>query len=46
LIIAGTGEDEQQFPSSWRPMIRGFVFVGRVSDDALVELYANALAVI
>jgi glycosyltransferase involved in cell wall biosynthesis len=45
LIIAGTGEDEQQFRHLAADDSR-IRFVGRVSDDALVELYANALAVI
>jgi glycosyltransferase involved in cell wall biosynthesis len=45
LVIAGTGEDEEQF----RRMAAGdsrIRFVGRVPDEALVELYANAMAVI
>ena len=45
LIIAGSGEDEEQF----RRLAAGdsrIRFMGRVSDEALVELYANALAVI
>jgi glycosyltransferase involved in cell wall biosynthesis len=45
LIIAGIGEDEEQFRrlAAEDSRIR---FVGRVSDEALVELYANARAVI
>jgi glycosyltransferase involved in cell wall biosynthesis len=45
LIIAGTGEDEEQF----RKLAAGdsrIRFVGRVADEALAELYAGALAVI
>ncbi|MGH6878866.1 MAG: glycosyltransferase family 4 protein [Rhizomicrobium sp.] len=45
LIVAGTGEDEGRFRqlAAGDPRIR---FLGRVTDEALVVLYANALAVI
>ncbi|MGH6890396.1 MAG: glycosyltransferase family 4 protein [Rhizomicrobium sp.] len=45
LVISGTGEDEERLRglAAGDPRIR---FVGRVSDGALAELYANALAVI
>jgi glycosyltransferase involved in cell wall biosynthesis len=45
LIVAGTGEDEEQF----RRLAAGdsrIRFLGRVPDEALTELYAGALAVI
>ena len=45
LLIAGTGEDEQQF----RALAAGderVVFLGRVTDAELIDLYANALAVV
>lgn len=44
LIISGAGEDEAELRSlaAGDPRIR---FVGRVSDEALLELYADALAV-
>lgn len=44
LLIAGTGEDEPRF----RELAAGdhrVVFLGRVTDDELIDLYANALAV-
>jgi glycosyltransferase involved in cell wall biosynthesis len=45
LVISGTGEDEKRFKglAAGDPRIR---FVGRVDDDALAALYADALAVI
>lgn len=45
LIVAGTGEDEDSFRrlAANDPRIR---FVGRVSDQALTDLYAGSLAVI
>lgn len=45
LVISGTGEDEERFrrQAAGDSRIR---FVGRVSDDALTQLYADALAVI
>lgn len=45
LVIAGSGEDE----SSLRAKARGFDrirFLGRVSDERLLDLYADALAVV
>ncbi len=44
LVISGTGEDETSLRSlaAGDPRIR---FVGRVSDEELLELYANSLAV-
>lgn len=44
LIIAGTGEDESRFKNV-AGNDRRIQFLGRVSDDMLIELYANALAV-
>ena len=44
LLIAGSGEDEEQLRASAASDQR-IVFLGRVGDDELVELYANALAV-
>lgn len=45
LVISGTGEDEAQYRrlAASDSRIR---FVGRVSDETLADLYANALAVI
>ncbi len=45
LIVAGTGEDADRFErmAAGDARIR---FVGRVSDESLTALYANALAVI
>lgn len=45
LIIAGSGEDEERFRALAAPD-RRIRFVGRVSDEALADLYADALAVI
>jgi len=44
LLVTGTGEDEQALKklAAGDPRIR---FVGRVSDQALLDLYANALLV-
>jgi glycosyltransferase involved in cell wall biosynthesis len=45
LLIVGTGEDEQE----WRSLAEGdsrISFLGWVSEEDLVALYANALAVI
>ena len=44
LLIAGSGEDEDALRASAAPDKR-IVFLGRVPDDELVELYANALAI-
>lgn len=45
LLVTGTGESEQQLRHMAGPDAR-VRFVGRVSDAALSELYANALAII
>ena len=45
LIIAGTGEDEAEFRRAASADSR-MHFVGRVSDERLADLYANALAVL
>ena len=45
LVIAGTGEDEARFRQLGAGDHR-IRFVGRVSDEALADLYAGALAVI
>ena len=45
LIISGEGEDRELFEAEARGDPR-IVFVGRVTDERLVELYSNALAVI
>jgi glycosyltransferase involved in cell wall biosynthesis len=45
LVISGTGEDEAHFRALAAPD-RRIRFVGRVSDEALANLYAGALAVI
>jgi glycosyltransferase involved in cell wall biosynthesis len=44
LLIAGSGEDEDALRASAAADER-IVFLGRVPDDELVELYANALAI-
>ena len=44
LVIAGSGEDEQALRALAAADPR-IVFLGRVTDAELVELYANALAV-
>lgn len=44
LVIAGAGEDEGAFRAQAKGD-RRIEFRGRVSDDELVDLYANALAV-
>ena len=44
LLIAGSGEDEDALRASAAADER-VVFLGRVPDDELVELYANALAI-
>ena len=44
LRIAGTGPDEQRL-RSLRPDDSRIVFLGRLSDEQLVDEYANALAV-
>jgi glycosyltransferase involved in cell wall biosynthesis len=44
LIISGTGEDEPALRGTARGDDR-IVFVGKVSDKRLIELYADALAV-
>jgi glycosyltransferase involved in cell wall biosynthesis len=44
LLIAGSGEDETPLRAC-AAADRRIVFLGRVDDDELVELYANALAV-
>ena len=44
LIISGAGEAESELKRSAGKDSR-IVFVGRVNDDELIELYANALAV-
>lgn len=45
LVISGTGEDEPRFRAlgAADPRVR---FVGRLSDEALIETYADSLAVI
>ncbi len=44
LLISGIGEDEETFRREAAGDDR-IVFLGRVTDDELLELYANALAV-
>jgi glycosyltransferase involved in cell wall biosynthesis len=43
-LIAGTGEDEAALRSAARDCPR-VEFLGRISDEALIDYYANALAV-
>jgi glycosyltransferase involved in cell wall biosynthesis len=45
LLIAGTGEDEQYFKELAREDTR-IKFLGYVSDDEIIELYAHALGVL
>jgi len=44
LIIAGTGEDENRLKDLAAGDER-IIFIGRVEDEQLIELYANCLAV-
>jgi glycosyltransferase involved in cell wall biosynthesis len=44
LLIAGSGEDEVSL-RALAAGLEGVEFLGRVSDERLVELYANSLAV-
>jgi glycosyltransferase involved in cell wall biosynthesis len=44
LIISGTGEDEARLRKLTKDDTR-IRFLGRISDDELIEFYANALAV-
>ncbi|NMC12513.1 MAG: glycosyltransferase family 4 protein [Chloroflexi bacterium] len=44
LLIAGAGEDEKYFKSIAKNDSR-IEFLGRVSDEELIDLYANSLAV-
>lgn len=45
LLISGTGEDDAKFRTLAEADKR-ITFLGRVSDDELLEYYANALAVL
>ncbi len=45
LVVTGTGEEEDRLRTE-AAGIRGVRFVGHIDDDALAQLYADALAVV